>query len=424
MKLFVCLLLLLPSFQELVNYVSIEGAPLLQQASVQMNSLPDEILVAYPGWSVCDDRISNAISEGANVIAWSFASLSRNDSGKASVVLEPNFECVRKLIDEHPGVTHLLSFGGWNRPHPDDHISGFTYFEGFKAWNESPAHLRKDGKPLFDGVDWDFEGNDEVTESSNVFTVELLDMLGEFSVLARRRGYLVSFAPPESYLDPRSPEPGRFSRSLLHDNPLWEAEFAREMGGKYKPPFFAYHGRNCWAYILARFGLDAFDFVSVQFYESYSRFGYDVQVAGMQVAEAVVAAAVPYVDGWEVDFSADPDPRVAGLGRRRVSIPPERLVIGLGALHGPLPEQRPRHEPPYAKVFTLEPSGVPGNPFREAMARLRREGRPLRGAMFWCIAEEAASSEPFYMSRGLAAALRLPRGNTTRSAADAAAQTQ
>jgi hypothetical protein len=97
------------------------------------------------------------------------------------------------------------------------------------------------------------------------------------SLLAKRNGYLASLAPAESYLDPRSSEGPYFSRSLLHDDEAWEAEFSHERGPEYSRPYFGYHGRNCWAYLLTVYGWGAFDFVSVQFYESYSHFGYDIQ---------------------------------------------------------------------------------------------------------------------------------------------------
>lgn len=88
----------------------------------------------------------------------------------------------------------------------------------------------------------------------------------------------MSLAPAESYLDARSPHGRSYSRSLLLDDDAWEEEFAREQGSSYTRPYFGYHGRNCWAYLVEAYGWEAFDFVSVQFYESYSHFAYDVQV--------------------------------------------------------------------------------------------------------------------------------------------------
>jgi hypothetical protein len=63
--------------------------------------------------------------------------------------------------------------------------------------------------------------------------------------------------PPESYLDPSTSE---FSLSLLHNYPEWEKEV----------PDFTYHARNVYAYLIAKFSLNTFDFVSVQLYEGYA----------------------------------------------------------------------------------------------------------------------------------------------------------
>mmetsp|Transcript_32153 Transcript_32153/g.91214 ORF Transcript_32153/g.91214 Transcript_32153/m.91214 type:complete len:439 (+) Transcript_32153:256-1572(+) len=374
-------------------------------AGLKERSLPERLLVAYPGWSACGPPVEQAILNGVNVVMWSFGDLRRGPDGAASVVVHPDAACIRRVADAHSGVIHMLSFGGWNSPHPDDSIPPEAYYEAWKRWNQSPEHARSDGSPLFDGFDWDLEGNDDPSSPTNAFSVETLDIMGRMSVLAKGDGYMVSLAPAESYLDPRSG--ASFSRSLLLDDAAWEEEFRQEKGPAYVRPVFGYHGRNCWAYLLAQYGWAAFDFVSVQFYESYTHFGYDVQVAGLSVSEAIQRASQPYFDGWEVDFSADDDPRVSRLGRRRIVVPPRRFVFGLIALHGDPLQHLPAARPPYPKVFTLLPAGEPGNAVAEAFEALRRGGRGPRGAMYWCVAEEVDSSAPFYMSSGLAAVLKL-----------------
>ena len=60
-------------------------------------------------------------------------------------------------------------------------------------------------------------------------------------------------ASPESYLDSTTSE---FSLSLLHNYPEWEKEF----------PDFTYHGRNVYAYLITKYFIDTFDFVSLQLY--------------------------------------------------------------------------------------------------------------------------------------------------------------
>ena len=61
-------------------------------------------------------------------------------------------------------------------------------------------------------------------------------------------------APSESYLDPTTI---KFSLSLLYNYPEWEKEF----------PDFTYHGRNVYTYLIAKYSIDTFDFVSLQLYE-------------------------------------------------------------------------------------------------------------------------------------------------------------
>ena len=60
---------------------------------------------------------------------------------------------------------------------------------------------------------------------------------------------------PESYLDSTTSE---FNLSLLYYNyPEWKKEF----------PNFTYHGRNAYAYLISKYSLDTFDFVSFQLYK-------------------------------------------------------------------------------------------------------------------------------------------------------------
>ena len=75
--------------------------------------------------------------------------------------------------------------------------------------------------------------------------------MGKFSQLLKNAGYIVSMAPAESYLDPTTDE---FSLSLLHNYPEWEKDV----------PEFNYHGRNAYAYLLAKYSIDTFDFISIQ----------------------------------------------------------------------------------------------------------------------------------------------------------------
>ena len=106
----------------------------------------------------------------------------------------------------------------------------------------------------------------------NAMSVKTLDLVGGFSTLAKRDGYLVTLVPCESYLDPSTP---LFSRNLT---------FAYPDGWQ---PNFLYHGRNNYAYLVSRYGLSylpdgqpvpTFDAVTIQLYESYSHADYNTSV--------------------------------------------------------------------------------------------------------------------------------------------------
>jgi len=250
------------------------------QERAPTRELPSRLVVAYPNWGACGSQVEQAVQNGVNVVAWSFGVLSstHNPVRSADITVQPDLTCVRNVVERTTQlgrpVIHLLSFGGWGTQHPEDTFSGEAYYESWirLVW----GHPRSDGSPLFDGLDWDFEGADDKSARTNTFSVETLDIMGTMSTLAKRDGFLVSMAPAQSYLDYGS---ANFSRSLLFEDAEWEAEFAAEQGEGYRRPFFGYHGRNCYAYLLAACGgWHTFDFVSLQLYESFSRFGYSVQV--------------------------------------------------------------------------------------------------------------------------------------------------
>ena len=75
------------------------------------------------------------------------------------------------------------------------------------------AEVKKNtsGYFTYDGVDWDFEGNDNLNASTNVMGRWELDTIVEFSKLLKGKSniepgakddpYIVSIVPPESYFD-------------------------------------------------------------------------------------------------------------------------------------------------------------------------------------------------------------------------------
>jgi hypothetical protein len=95
----------------------------------------------------------------------------------------------------------MISVGGWNSPHPSTINSAREVYLAWKEWNEKTVARPNDGFYGFDGIDWDIEGNDDVTSEWNYFTMPCLDLMGQFSQYAKQDGYFVSMAPAQSYLD-------------------------------------------------------------------------------------------------------------------------------------------------------------------------------------------------------------------------------
>lgn len=176
------------------------------RGSASTRRLPDRLLVAYPGWAACDGDVDHAIRNGVNVIAWSFGALQRGPDGAARIVVQPDLDCIRHVANRHGGTIHLLSFGGWGSPHPDPGPTAAQYYAAWEALNEAPRHRRSDGSPLFDGFDWDLEGNDNPAAPTNTFKVETLQLMGEMSLLAKKAGYLVPAPlPSHPHLPSSSP---------------------------------------------------------------------------------------------------------------------------------------------------------------------------------------------------------------------------
>jgi len=117
-------------------------------------------------------------------------------------------------------------------------------YAALKSWNENV--VARDGIPNgFDGFDWDLEGANDVSSPNNYLTHEVLDLVGQMSQLAKKDGYIVSMAPPESYLDPYT---SGYDGSLLHSYPEWDGIVN-----------FNYHGLNSYASWLAKYGTTVMD---------------------------------------------------------------------------------------------------------------------------------------------------------------------
>lgn len=170
-------------------------------------------------------------------------------------------------------------------------------------------------------------------------------------------------APPESYLDIASSKFSRFV-NLTDSEREWHTEFQ-------------YFGENVYAYILQKYGAYV-DFVSVQFYESFSRSAMAVYYDGLSPAEYLVWYVERLVLNHEildVGFSTDPEPSVNDL-QHNVSFPLDKLVFGLA--NGWAYSEKGNERTLYISPEQLD----------LAWTRLSRQRTLPRGFMFWTINEE------------------------------------
>lgn len=369
--------------------------------------LPDKLVIGYCSWSQCDDKIISAVRNGVNVVIW----FSLNLVGDGVEWRDsPTPECVADIVqrirelDGGSKVVHLMSIGGWNSPHPDTMRSPQEVFLDLDRWNREVIARPDKGWLGFDGWDWDIEGNDDVDSKHNHFSKDCLDMMGIVAQCAKRHGYIFGMAPAESYLDPSTP---LFDRSLRHDYPEW-----REL-----QPDFKYHGRNCYAFLLAKYGrttvgtvtaeeagagcledicgssqaptVSTFDFVTIQLYEGYSHAEYSLNVLKADPAAYIVALVEQFQTGWSVEFGSDHE---LGFTTNAVTVvvPPTQLVLGLA--NGWAGD---------GKFYFLNADRL-----ADVSARLREANLPIRGFAFWNIQDEGMASKsdpstPVYLARVL-----------------------
>jgi chitinase len=299
----------------------------MAESSAPPRPLPaGPLVIGYCNWGQAagegGDKIVQAVRDGLNVVIFFSINLADVDgqpvfTGPAtgSVYFDAVAETVQRIRALNPAVACLISIGGWNSPHPSTAFSGESWWAAFKEWNATEVARPALGWGGFDGIDWDIEGHDdgEAAGHGNVFTVEVLDLMGAMSVAAKRDGFTVTMAPSQSYLDPCTRE---FSRDTNFP-PLepWHEDFH-------------YAGRNLYAYLVARFGAATFDLISVQLYEGWSSANHRI-TEGEAPAACLQRITQELLAGWEVDFSTDPEPRVAALGAVRIEIARQQLVIGL-----------------------------------------------------------------------------------------------
>ena len=345
--------------------------------------LPQKLKIGYASWGECDEKIFEAVQNGLNVIIWFSVDMSASEDNKRPIFKRgPNYEDVAKMIkrfkDNNYSVINLISIGGWNSPHVNTNFTAKEYFKEWLKFNEKISNNNYDFYG-FDGIDWDIEGNDNMESSINHFTYKELDIMGEFSQLLKKEGYIVSMAPPESYLDPTTSE---FSLSLLHNYPEWEKEFAK----------FTYHGRNVYAYLIAKYSLNTFDFVSLQLYEGYTHTLYKYQREKKSFGEIIYDLVEKLNKGYYVDFSKDKN---SGLNKEFIKIPEDKIVIGLANAWAGGDKF----------LFVDENNIIHGYKY------LKEHKKDVRGFMFWDIADEGKTTQitcndtdnksPFYMAKVL-----------------------
>lgn len=154
----------------------------IHESERQGRGLPDKVLIGYG--SDCD-AVRRAVADGVNVVIWSFLDVrtvdpSPDSQGDAIISTNLNLPRIRALrveLDQvgYGDVLHFASVGGWNGAHLDPKLSATEWYQTF---NESVGDL-------FQGIDWDLEGNDQMNSPYNFFTLDCLDKIGEISRMAK-----------------------------------------------------------------------------------------------------------------------------------------------------------------------------------------------------------------------------------------------
>lgn len=150
--------------------------------------LPRKVLVGYG--SNCN-AVRTAVHSGVNIVMWSFLDVVVVDHA-TQISTSLNLTAIRDLIGElnRDGydVQHFASVGGWNGRHIAPPITAVEWYLTFK----------EQVGDIFDGIDIDLEGNDELSSPYNYFTLDCLEKIGEISRLAKQGALVVSPLPLSS----------------------------------------------------------------------------------------------------------------------------------------------------------------------------------------------------------------------------------
>lgn len=343
------------------------------------------VVVAYQDWQECDDKSITAAQDGVNVLIWFAIDMGQNSSGMPAITGGPDWDCVanitKTLRDLKLETTHLISVGGWDRPHPDTNFSATQWWAEWKRWNSEVVARPALGFAGFDGFDWDLEGVNEYQAPDNFVTLKLLNLIGEMSTLAKQEGYVTTLAPIESYLDSSS---NTFDWALNHYYSEWY-EWNSTVP-------FPYHGQNSLAYVVAKYP-DAFDLIMVQLYESWSHADFQVNVMQISPESYYEEWARRMMYGWWIWFSYAKDP-VCDLPSQHVRVPADKLVVGLA--NGWTGGRDGNIYPNVTKQIFIWPEHI-GKAWAalKASSGIHIPGTNLttsvpRGAMFWNIRSEGA----------------------------------
>ena len=333
-----------------------------------IRELPDRLLIGYA--TTCTENVAQAVRNGVNVVIWSFLEIRKAGTmDKESWTINWNSldpACIRQLIHDldnegYSDTIHLVSFGGWNGPHIDTEI---CYEKWFDIWMQAATDVG------FHGIDWDLEGHDDLQSSTNTFSLDCLDFMGCISRKAKEKGYIIGVAPPQSYLDTQN---SKFSRAvnLVDNDRTWHGDFH-------------YFGSNVYAYLLAKYG-DYVDFISIQFYESYSRAAMSVYGPDQMNAASYFEIYAKDLESKNfsifVEFENDPS---SGLSNQWVPLPQSKLIFG------------------FANGWALDTNDkalfVTSGDVEMAYQKLREDHLEPRGFMFWVIGEEGKNGVQYASS--------------------------
>jgi hypothetical protein len=355
--------------------ISVSAYTSSSKMSNHIRSLPPTALPLIIGYAsnAQSGKVDQAIIDGANVIIWSFIHLHITDDSQCTIKTSLDLVEIRRIRETFKHVVHLAAFGGWNGPHPPtfsdgSSLSGEKWCEVFMKFNEMNGFL-------FDGIDWDYEGNDNLEAPTSKFTLQTLDIMADFTTEAKSKGLVVSMAPAESYLDATvDPNSIDATFSLRLDLPprAWTSPEDRDM-----IKGFSHAGRQCYAYVLAKAGVASFDFISIQLYEGFSPYVYEVSRRQMNPVEAIMERVNGFVGGYVVNgvpLSSSSSPE-----SYEVKIPLSKLVIGVA-----------NRWADGVKFCKIDPKTL-GDAYVSTKKKYIGEG--FLGVMFWTINEEGDDAE-------------------------------